>query len=302
MTSMRPYVVAIVVTYDPDLRLLAEQLCRLTPQVTETVLIDNGSRCDIATWNGQRESPATAVISLRENLGIAAAHNKGVQWARNRNAQYVLLMDHDSVPELGMVQQLLFAIAKRPAAAAAGPRYMDERQDNPPPFIRIEGLTLRKCNCETEKSVVCVDYLVSSGCLIPISILDKVGGMREDFFVDYVDIEWGLRARHHGFQSYGACLACMRHKLGDHPIKFRGRYVPLHSPLRHYYHFRNAIALYKEPWVPWNWKLVDGWRLCLKYAFYSAFAKPRKTHLRMMTLGIWHGVAGKTGKLARVPS
>jgi rhamnosyltransferase len=301
MTSMRPYVVAIVVTYDPDLDLLAEQLLRLTPQVTEAILIDNGSLRDIVAWNAQREPAATAVIALGENHGIAAAHNAGIQWARNRNAQYVLLMDQDSMPAPDMVQQLFSAISRQPSPAAAGSRYLDERQNNLPPFIRIQGLTLQRCACEAENSVVSVDYLVSSGCLIPISILDKVGGMRDDLFIDYVDIEWGLRARHHGFQSYGVCSARMHHTLGDRPIKFWGKYVPLHSPLRHYYHFRNAILLYKEPWVPWNWKLVDGWRLCLKYAFYSTFAKPRIAHLRMMTLGMWHGLAGKTGKLAKGP-
>lgn len=57
------------------------------------------------------------------------------------------------------------------------------------------------------------------------------------------------------------------------------------------------VLLYKEPWVPLNWKLVDGWRLCLKYVFYSLFAKPRMAHWRMMTLGVWHGLAGKAGKL-----
>jgi len=121
--------------------------------------------------------------------------------------------------------------------------------------------------------------------------------MREDLFIDYVDIEWGLRARHQGFQSYGVCSAYMRHSLGDHPINFFGKNIPLHSPLRHYYHFRNAVLLYREAWVPLNWKLVDGWRLCLKYVFYSLFAKPRMAHWRMMTLGLWHGLKGKTGKL-----
>jgi rhamnosyltransferase len=294
-----PYVVAIVVTYHPDLDLLAELLSHLTLQVTEVVLIDNGSPCNLIAWNAQQHTAAAAVLALGQNRGIAVAHNAGIEWARNRQAQYVLLMDQDSIPEPDMVQQLFFAIGKQLLPAAVGSRYLDERQNNPPPFIRIRGLTLHRCACTTENSVVPVDYLISSGCLIPMSILNQVGYMRDDLFIDYVDIEWGLRARRHGFQSYGVCSARMRHTLGEHPIKFLGKYLPLHSPLRHYYHFRNAVLLYKEPWVPLNWKLVDGWRLCLKYAFYSIFAKPRITHFRMMTLGMWHGLAGKTGKLIK---
>jgi rhamnosyltransferase len=298
MTSTRPCVVAIVVTYNPDLAVLAKQLSLLTPQVSETVLVDNSSVDDITVWNAQQYSAATAVIALPENLGIAAAHNAGVQWARDRNAQYVLLMDQDSLPDVDMVDKLFCAL-DRPHSAAVGSRYLDQRQNNPPPFIRVEGLALQRCSCEAGNAVVPVDYLVSSGCLIPIAVLEKIGYMRDDLFIDYVDIEWGLRARHHGFQSYGVCSARMHHTLGDRPIQFLGRQIPLHSPLRHYYHFRNAVILYKESWVPWNWKLVDGWRLCLKYFFYSIFATPRMAHWRMMTLGLWHGLSGKTGKFVK---
>lgn len=296
--SHRPSVVAVVVTYQPPLKALEQLLDALAPQITSVVVVDNGSDFDLAAWNRERVTPAVALLRLGENLGIAAAQNVGIQWARKRRAEFVLLMDQDSVPAPDMVEKLVSAIAKQSSPAAVGPRYLDERQDNPPPFIRIRNFTLERCACATEDSVVSVDYLISSGCLIPMSVLDKVGCMRDDLFIDYVDIEWGLRARHHGFQSYGVCGAHMQHSLGDQPIKFLGKNIPLHSPLRHYYHFRNAVFLYKEQWVPLNWKLVDAWRLCLKYVFYALFAKPRLAHLRMMTLGVWHGLRGKCGELA----
>lgn len=290
-------VVAIVVTYEPALDILANLLDMLVPQVSSVVVVDNGSHADLDVWNNKRETKTVELLQLGENLGIAAAQNIGIQWARIRGAEFVLLMDQDSIPSHNMVVKLMSVISEQSLTAVAGPRYMDDRQNNPPPFILVRGLSLNRCACTTEKSVVLVDYLIASGCLIPMSVLDKVGCMREDLFIDYVDIEWGLRASHYGFQSYGVCTAHMQHSLGDHPIKFLGKNIPLHSPLRHYYHFRNAVLLYKEPWVPLNWKLVDGWRLCIKYVFYSLFAKPRITHWRMMTLGLWHGLIGKSGKL-----
>ena len=292
----RAHIVAVVVTYQPTLDALKQLLDALVPQVTSVVVVDNGSLSNLAAWNSSRGMQAVKLLLLGKNLGIAAAQNAGIQWAQNNRAEYVLLMDQDSIPAPNMVEKLVSAIYKQALPAAAGPRYLDERQDNPPPFLRIRGLHLERCVCSVEESIVPVDYLISSGCLIPMSVLNKVGGMREDFFIDYVDIEWGLRARHHGFQSYGVCAAHMQHSLGDHPISFFGKSIPLHSPLRHYYHFRNALLLYKEPWVPFNWKLVDGWRLCLKYVFYSLFAKPRLVHWHMMTLGAWYGLMGKAGK------
>ncbi|MGZ5007130.1 MAG: glycosyltransferase family 2 protein [Methylobacter sp.] len=301
MTSeAKPRVVAIVVTFHPDLDVLDILLTRLAPQVTDIILVDNGSSCDLAAWNAQREPAVAELISLGENHGIAAAQNVGIQWARSHEAEFVLLMDQDSLPATNMVEKLLAAVSVQPSAAAVGPQYWDKSQNTPAPFIRVQHLTLKRYTCSTEDALVPADYLVSSGCLIPMPVLDKIGGMREELFIDYVDIEWGLRAGQFGFQSYGVCSAQMQHSMGDGSIKFLNKNIPLHSPLRHYYHFRNAILLYKESWMPTNWKLVDGWRLFLKYIFYLLFAEPRMIRWRMMSLGVWHGLVGKSGKLKGV--
>lgn len=292
-----PIIVAVIVTYQPDLDLLGAQLGSLVRQVTNVVLVDNNSAQDLAIWNVRRNPAATAIISLGENRGIAAAQNAGIEWAGNRGAEFVLLMDQDSIPAPDMVEKLVSAISEKSSPAAVGSRYVDELQNNASPFTQIRGLRLLRSSCTSKEApVVPVDYLIASGCLIPMSVLNEVGVMREDLFIDYVDIEWCLRARHHGFQSYGVCSAHMRHSLGGDPIKFFGKNIPLHNPLRHYYQFRNAVLLYKEPWIPLNWKVADGWRLCRRYVFYALFAKPRMAYWRLMTLGILHGLAGRTGK------
>jgi rhamnosyltransferase len=293
-------VVAVVVTYQPQLDTLGDMLDALAPQVDAVVIVDNSADAAVATWLEGHSGSRQEAILLRENLGVAAAQNVGIARARERRAKYVVLFDQDSLPAPDMVHHLIEAVQAKQSTgcrvAAAGPRYIDDRQGNPPPFIRIQRLKILRQACDKPTSIVDVDYLISSGCLIPMFTLDAVGLMREDLFIDYVDIEWGLRAENHGFQSYGVCSARMQHSLGDPPIKFFGKNIPLHSPLRHYYHFRNAVLLYKEPWVPLNWKLVDGWRLFLKYVFYSLFAKPCRSHFRMMTLGVWHGLVRKIGK------
>lgn len=294
-------VVAIVVTFHPELDQLNELLSSLVSQVDFTIVVDNGSGADVRGHIRSTGFERLECIGLPSNLGIAAAQNVGIARARELGSEYIMLSDQDSVPAKSMVIALVGAAERIRASgkqlACVGPRYLDDRQQNPPPFIRVTGLTLERCACTAEDSIVPVDYLIASGCLIPMTVLDKVGGMREDLFIDYVDIEWGLRARSLGFQSYGVCAAQMRHSLGDQPIEFLGKKLPLHSPLRHYYHFRNAVLLYREGWVPGNWKLVDGWRLLLKYGFYTLFARPRMAHWRMMTLGLWHGLRRRAGKL-----
>ena len=289
---------AVVVTYQPELHQLKCQLSALLAQVHAVVVVDNASRSDLLVWMERDALTGYALIRLDRNYGIARAQNIGINWARNNGATHVLLMDQDSMPAPDMVAELLSAVQGRRNLAAVGPRYLDARQENPPPFIRIRGLRLERMACEPGRPVVAVDYLISSGCLIPMSALDRVGLMREELYIDYVDIEWGLRARSHGLQSYGVCTATMAHSLGETPRRFMGRSIPVHTPLRHYYHVRNAILLYRESWVPLNWKLVDGWRMVLKFGFYSMMTPPRLQHLRMMVLGCWHGLCGRNGSLA----
>ena len=289
-------IVAIVVTYHPEMGALSHLLDVLRHQVEQIIVVDNGSAVDMDGFLAGRD-PQVHFLPLGNNLGVATAQNAGIAWARERGAEYVLLFDQDSEPAPDMIERLVEAAEATAAqgytVAAVGPRYLDVRQDNPPPFIRVRGLQVKRCACTEPDAIVPVDYLISSGCLIPMATLGVVGDMTEELFIDYVDIEWGLRAKSFGYQSFGVCNASMGHSLGEHPINIFGRKIPLHSPLRHYYHFRNAVWLYRQPWPPLNWKLADAWRLLLKYGFYTLFAPPRLKHLRMMTLGLWHGLRGR---------
>lgn len=297
----RPRVTCIVVTFDPDRVRFDALLAATRPQVDTILIVDNGSSASNLAWLRLLANDRLQLIELGRNTGIAGAQNVGISAANRMGCDFVLLLDHDSVPAPDMVACLLNGIshARRLGnrVAAAGPRYLDSRHDNPPPFIRIKGVRVTRCRCDAEDAVVEVDYLISSGCLIPMPVLDEVGAMREALFIDYVDIEWGLRARANGFRSYGVCSARMSHHLGEQPIRFFGMEVPLHSPLRHYYLMRNAVTLYRDRSMPTNWKLADGIRLVLKYGFYPLFAPPRMAHLRMMTRGIRDGLLGKGGRL-----
>jgi rhamnosyltransferase len=291
-------VVAVAVSYNPMAGEIERLLNSVLPQVDLAVVVDNGSlenmRERLPPLPGKLE-----ILSLDENYGIATALNRGIAWARAQNATHVLLLDQDSELAPDAVSRLLDVSVRLESngvkVGAVGARYYDPRQDNPTPFIRVRGLRLERFHSDSPDAIFPVDYLITSGSLIPLASLDAVGGMDESLFIDYVDIEWGIRANARGYQSYGVCGAMMHHNLGEAPIRFWGRNLPLHSALRHYYHFRNAVALYRRGFVPLNWKLVDGYRLVLKFCFYSVFAKPRLQHIYLMSLGIWHGLTGRSG-------
>ncbi len=292
-----PRICGIIVTYNPDLVTLERLLNSVKPQVSNLIIVDNGSRVDLG---GVADLHEIALLPLGENFGIARAQNIGFEFARECQAKYILLLDQDSIPAPNMVSRLVSAAQHLEHIgqpyAAVGPTYFDHRQGETAPFVYLKGLSLQRRSRPTSGDLVEADFLIASGSLIPLHSLDVAGDMVEELFIDYVDIEWGLRARQEGLKSYGVYDALMEHELGDCWIPYKGRQIPLHSPLRHYYHVRNAIWLARRPWISTAWVVVLLWRVVRQVAFFSIFAPQGREHAKLMSLGIWHGIRGRMGR------
>jgi len=74
-----------------------------TGQPIEILVVDDGSETPF-------EDKTINVIRLENNSGFTAAANEGILWAQYRNADYVLLLNNDTEPEPGFLQELLIAI------------------------------------------------------------------------------------------------------------------------------------------------------------------------------------------------
>jgi len=292
-------VVAVIVTYHPSPSSLHALLARLQRQVGQIIIADNGGGAALVP-------PGIAeVIDLGGNRGIAAAQNAGIARARQRGAAYVLLLDQDSLPDEDMVARLLTAleVLQRQGVhlAAVGPRLFDRRRLGALPFRRQAGFAARFFRCADERDLIEVDILPASGTLIPLAAIDAIGAMDEALFIDYVDTEWCLRAGSRGYALYGVCAARMDHALGESPRHAFGRWIPGRSGVRLYYHFRNALLLYRRAYLPLGWRLRDAWRLSLQLGYYALFARPWVANVRFILLGLWHGLRGVRGKLAGHP-
>ena len=291
---MKGPVAAIVVTYLPDDKFLSF-MSRIAGQVDYVIVSDNGGAASLLGALG--ENLKTRLLSFGKNIGVSAAQNQGIALARELGVEYVLLFDQDSLPAPDMVDNLFKSYSTALAAgyriAAVGPRFFDERFGEPHAFIRIRGLFLERIHEPDFGDLACVDYLISSGSLIPLASLDEIGGMCDELFIDYIDVEWGLRAKAKGFQSFGSFGARMKHNLGDKPLIFMGRAYPAHTPFRHYHIVRNAIWLYRQKGLPWRWKLLDARRLCMRVVFYALFLAPRVKQSIAMLKGVLHGLGSR---------
>ncbi len=293
---------AIVVTYHPHLELLRQNLVACRAQVDRLIIVDNGSSLAALEYiNTLTRDIDCIIIQLGKNLGVAAAQNHGINRARADGCSFVLLLDQDSNPAPNMVEALYQATSELTAHglpfAAVGPRLIDRRTGVSTPFVHFNmfGTTRMTCTKDSKKLIL-TDFIVSSGMLIPLSVLQKVGLPEEGLFIDNVDLEWCFRARSMGLEIYGVCNAAMTHSVGDKLKKF-GRYVIYqHSPLRQYYIMRNRIALYQRDYSPYTWIIQDFARMLFKLLAFSLFFYPRIQNFRMMIKGIKDGLTGKNGE------
>lgn len=291
---------AVVVSYRSDPARLALQFDRLLQQVSAIVWVDNASPAALRALAGRWPAERLHCIWLDDNQGIGAAQNRGIDQALALGASHVLLMDDDSLPTPGMVQQLLAALAARPRAAAVGACHVDpRRQAERTPFSVVSGGRLRWLSCADAAKVWEVEHVIASGCLIPAPVLRAVGGMREDFFIDWVDTEWCLRARDRGWRVYGVCAAQLEHTLGDRVVRVLGREIPCHAPWRHYYQARNFVLMLRALRMSRASKSHMAFRQLKRFIVFSTLVPGRGEYLRMWLRGLWHGCRGLSGPLVR---
>ena len=294
-------VCAVVVSYHPDPAAICGLIDTVATQVGAVVLVDNAS-------GGQWQSALGAALSGRggellvqpRNMGLAAAQNLGIDWARTHGYTYVLLLDQDSQPGEGMVASLLQALHALSAAgqvAAVGPRFQDLREHRDAPFVRMRFPLNRKMWCEHPAQTIACDFLISSGTLIPLAVLDRVGPMDAGLFIDNVDLEWGFRAQAQGYTLHGVCAATMHHRLGDarRTLPFGLGQVVVHGPVRLYYMMRNRVLLYRLPHTPRVWIAQDVPRVLAKLLLFSVLIGPRWRNLHCMLRGLVDGMRGRRG-------
>lgn len=217
-------------------------------QVNAIYIVDNTPSDELQPYGDILSDSKISYYPLYENLGIAFAHNKGFELARINSDTHVLLLDQDSELSGGTVSTLLAEESKLIEAgvkvAAIGPVFIDEKTGDAAPVLTSTFLGTKKTKIDFSlKLPIQSTYIISSGSLIQLETLNVVGGMQENLFIDWVDIEWGERASLLGYTSYLSPLVSMKHSIGDEFVKLLGRKITLHSDFRNYFIVRNAIYL-----------------------------------------------------------
>jgi rhamnosyltransferase len=219
-------VLAVVVSYNGQQK-IRETVDALRNQIEHVHIVDNGSNAEsLGVLEALEREPGVTVERLGQNRGVGYALNRGVERARQMACTWLLTMDQDSVVDGSFIAAYRQAIEKDPKTACLTPR-----------------ITNRTRKKDAEGGMI--DYAITSGNLVRVSLFDQIGCYDEGFFIDWIDFDFCLRLRRAGYAIQRVPTAVMQHQLGipvDIPQAARAYYAQ-HSPVRRYYIYRNFMYL-----------------------------------------------------------
>ena len=297
LTDSRPRTWASVICYRAS-RADIEALVSVVAAETETVLVFDNSPDASGNLPSIAQGNITSV-AMSANRGTAGAMNEAWRRATAAGADHLITFDQDSRPPTGMVTALVGSLLRLQREGrkigAIGPMKVDPRTGRPLRLLRP--VRWRKRYAPPEPGDVRVDHLITSGCLVPRTAFQEVGAANESLFLDYVDIDWSLRARRLGYELICDARVRMPHVIGDQVMPVGRWSVPLHDPRRNGLLVRNHLLLWRSPAMPVPWLLGDLRQVILKLAVHLIVAPRRRERLVCIGRGIAAGLSGRGGPL-----
>jgi len=309
---MLPKVFIIVLNWNnwPDTLECLESLKNNDYPNYQVVIIDNGSKEKLKIKNEKLK-----IIYNKENLGFAGGNNVGIKYVLEKGADYVLLLNNDTIVSQDFLSKLVEVGEKDKRFGLLGPKiYFYEQaiigRDAPKGRVAPSGRfwfaggqvnwlynkgTMRGYN-EIDRGqydlppVQETDYITGCCLLAKKEVIEKIGLMPEDYFLYYEDTDWSLKARRAGYKCIFVPQARIWHKGSKSSLEGSSSYI--------YYHIRNGLIL-AQRYAPWHLKplvhLDAFWRI-KKQIIKLIFFPKKRTWAKYILLGIKDFYLGKRGK------
>jgi GT2 family glycosyltransferase len=280
-----------------------DALKRQTRPLQEMVVVDNGSTDGTSEMLGERY-PEVTVLRMPKNLGAAGAWAAGLEYAAlKKRHDWICTFDDDSIPGESVLQSLIDVVESRrseegePIGMVSTLPVHVETGTCYPPLLWREGFV--KPSAELLRQPVWfADLAFASGCMVRREVVEQIGLPRSDFFMDFFDFEYCLRARSHGYKIAVATQVQLAHEVGHaRQVRLPGysRLWPNHAPWREYYITRNMAY---AAW--WLYPTAKTKRFTLRHLARHAcgsllFGSNKFACIKKMAQGFWDGRRAQLG-------
>ncbi len=180
----------------------------------EIILVDNASSDgSVALVRGQ--FPQVRVVALEDNVGFAAANNRGVRAA---HGECLAFLNNDTEPGRNWLAALRRGLEQHPWAAMAASRIvlMDdpERLDSAGDGLTRAGGAFKHGHGQPVSAALEpreVFGVCGAACLVRREVFEAVGGFDEGFFLVHEDVDFSYRAQLLGYRCVYVPDAVVKH-------------------------------------------------------------------------------------------
>lgn len=292
-----PKILIIILNYNgwDDTKECLESLNKVEYENFEVILIDNGSAEKPPEIGGQFSNLKITQVFNDKNLGFAGGNNQGIKMALQKGAEYILLLNNDTLVEpdflaklvevskkdggkIGIVGPLMLYPDKKIIWSAGGKITSD---------YKGELIGYNQSDEGQFKNPAHVEYISGTCLLIKKAVIEKIGLISEDYFLYYEDVDWCTRARATGYECLLVPEARIYHKVSKSTQEFSYPYI--------YYHVRNNL-LFASRFGPGIMVFFMSIWILLKQVIKLIFGYKRQWALpsRRAVEDFW---AGKKGKM-----
>ncbi len=185
------------------------------------LLVDN------ASFDGSGERlrdryPQIRYLNTGGNYGYTGGNNRGMQFALEQEATYLLVLNNDTVVDKDCLSHLVKSVSQASNLGVIAPKilYFDEPDRiwyAGGDYLSAKALGRHRREMERDdpqEPARLEEMTFATGCcfLMPAAVVRATGGFREDFFIYCEDVELSLRLSRMGYRLYYQPAARVLHR------------------------------------------------------------------------------------------
>jgi GT2 family glycosyltransferase len=239
-----PFVVSVVTNFRglADTTRCVESLLASTYPAHRVVVVDNGSGNADADVIESRFGEQIEVMRARQNLGYGGGANLGIRWAIRHHAEYVWILNNDTVITADAIDHLVRAMETCRRLGVTSPEINAPIGPEAPTGVWYAGGTVSLARAETHHlhrtlgrapAVVLTEFVTGCAMFLRSEALEDAGVFWERLFLYWEDVDLSLRFRTAGWELGVVPSATITHFA----------HGAVRSEIAGRYYFRNAILV-----------------------------------------------------------